>query len=179
MVVRKRIAGIGITVGIIIAAIFIAKKFNLGQQIIEGFGGFGSTIGQSFLAIPQGIISGGAQGVGDLSLEAIKISEAFQRFVNMGKLFSDETDLDTSFTFPGAEGAISSLDISQFFSPEAIQQRLRLTTKQATPVIDTSGEIFIRGGTAFGGFTSAIDQETALQKSIRESAEKFPQFFTV
>ena len=121
MVVRKRIAGIGITVGIIIAAIFIAKKLNLGDQIIEGFGGFGSTIGQAILAIPQGIIAGGAQGVGDLSLEAIRISEEFQRFVNQGRLFSEPQD--TSITFPTAEGAIARLDISKFFSPEAITER--------------------------------------------------------
>lgn len=168
MVVRRKIAGIGITVGIIIAAIFIAKKFNLGGQIIEGFGGFGETIGQSILAIPRGIISGGAAGAGGLAIEAINISEAFQKFVNQGKLFSEPQS--TSLILPKAEGAISfpQFDITDLFSEFETRRRIVESINRAQ-----SGT----AGTPFGGFAGAVEQETALQKAIRESAEKFSQFF--
>jgi len=98
--VRGKVLSLGLTVGLILVAVFVARKFNLGGQIIGGFGGLGETIGKSFTAIPAGIVTGGAAGIGATAEAAVKASEDFQRFVNQGRLFTEEapkTDVQGDF----------------------------------------------------------------------------------
>ena len=105
--------------------------------------------------------------MGDLGLEAVKISENFQRFVSGGNLFSDP--VDTSVILAEASGGLSvpRFDISKLFTGANVTARIEASKARAAE----------GAGTAFGGFGSALAQETALQKAIRESAERFPEFF--
>ncbi len=45
--VRKATISLGLTAGLILGGIFLAKRFGVGGRIIEGFGGLGSTIGEA------------------------------------------------------------------------------------------------------------------------------------
>ena len=184
--------------GILILAIFAAKKFNLGDKIISGFTGFGSTIGQSITGIPTGFLAGLTGGGEGLGKQAASLSEGFQRSIietlfgksllfsetqgfggtgQVGGTVSGGAAAQPSNIVPTAPPRSQIIDLSKFFSDLAVKRRIAGQITKATPRLDTSGEGFIFGGTPFGGFGSAIKAETALQKAIRESAERFPQFF--
>ena len=79
--VRGKIKSVGITVGVILLAVFIAQRFNLGGRIIESFKGVGGTVGESITGIFQGLLDGlikGGQGLGE---SAVDLSEGFQQSV--------------------------------------------------------------------------------------------------
>ena len=177
--VRSKTFSVGITVGILILAIFAAKKFNLGDKIISGFTGFGSTIGQSLIGIPTGLLSGLTLGGEGLGKQAVSLSEGFQKSVSdvFGGGFNVFSEFGAGQTAATQPTPTSIIDLSKFFSDAAIRIRLAGQTAKATPRLDTSGEGFVFGGTPFGGFGGAVEQETALQKLIRENAERFPKFF--
>jgi len=216
--VRGKVLSLGLTAGLIIAAILVARRFNLGEQIIGGFGGLGETIGKSFAAIPQGIVTGGAAGIGATAEAAVKASEDFQRFVNMGRLFSEQapkTDVQGDFvdgfslskllntierTPQEIVAGIAPQDVRSgavFTSLKELLQQSGVTADPTSVGIQPRGQVLDLKGilsnissrittsqaqastqvNPFGGFTSAIEQEAALQATLARNQALFPQFF--
>jgi len=140
--VRGKIFSAALTVGVIIAAIFVARRFGLGEQIVSGFGGLGETIGASFAAIPTGIVAGGALGIGNLAETFNQALENFQRFVNKGEVFFEpEVEVGGDFTEPG--------DLSKL-----------LTTIERNPQEFVGGvsRIDVEKGSIFKGVTEVLKQ---------------------
>lgn len=83
MAKRTRNAAVKLLVagGVIVGVIFVADKTNLGTRIINGAKGLGETIGKTVTGLPAGIISGGAQGAGELGNTAATAGADFQEFV--------------------------------------------------------------------------------------------------
>lgn len=87
--------GVGITIGVLLLAVFVAKRFNLGGQIVQGLGGFGQAAGLAITAPFQGLLQGVTAGAGGLGETAASLSEGFQRSVSstlgFGPLLFSET----------------------------------------------------------------------------------------
>jgi len=80
--VGKNVAKIAIAGGIILGAVYLARRYNVGSSIVSGLRGFGESVGQSVTAPFQGLLSGlttGGQGLGE---QAQALSEGFQRSVS-------------------------------------------------------------------------------------------------
>jgi len=173
MVKSVRSAGIsiGVTLGFLALLAIAAKKTNIGSFLQESLKGFGVNVGKGITAPFQGIVEGvtsGGQGLGEA---AASLSEGFQKSVSAtlgggANVFSEFGKTGSANTQPKAE--IPQLDINKFFSDSAIKNRINLITSQqsSNPKISS-----------FGGFGSAITQETALEKAIAESKRKHPEFF--
>ena len=202
MVVRKRVISLLITGGVIVGVILIAQRFGVGGRIIGGFGDLAGVLTQG----PLKFIEVFAQGAGQIGTEAVKISENFQRALAGGLLLSEQ-ELFGGGGFPG--GTITEQTLTtqpgQIF-PEFLRSAFQVFTPQPTPTtldrpagqsifdvaaaftrqaqerriagVTTAAELGT-GGTAFGGFAGAIEQEAALQKAIAEARERFSQFFKV
>jgi len=206
--IRKKVFGIGITAGVIIGAIFLAQRFNIGGKIAEGFGGLGAFLPN----IAKTFVSGFAEETGGLGEEAVKVSENFQRALAGGLLFSEQEQFggggfvggtvteQTLSTIPGGDKFPTFLkNAFAAFDPGLSNKNIRSTTKKPdpenvfnvakafTPIAQQSRiqKQEIQKPTtgitssAFGGFSSATGQESALQKAIAKSRQLNPQFFNV
>jgi len=60
--IRGKVLSVALTAGLILGAVLLAKKYNVGKQITSGLSGFGQTIGGGLASIPVGIAQG-ATGV--------------------------------------------------------------------------------------------------------------------
>ncbi len=200
--VRGTAVKILITGGVIVGVILIAQRFGIGGRIIGGFGDLAGVITEGPLKFLQTF----AEGAGQLGTEFIKVSENFQRSLAGGLLLSEQ-ELFGGGGFPG--GTITEQRITTQPGQELPQfLRAALKTFQPGPttpdrpagqsvfdiargftrsvqegritaVTQAAEGLGRQGGTAFGGFSSAVAQEAALQKAIAESRQKFSQFFKV
>ena len=199
MVVRKTAIKLLITGGVIVGVILIAQRFGVGGRIIGGFGDLAGVLTQG----PLEFIKVFAAGDGQIGTEAVKISENFQRALAGGLLLSEQ-ELFGGGGFPG--GTITEQTITtqagqifpefltrafQVFAPQpgpttldrpagsSIFDVATAFTRQAQEARIANVTIAGEGSTAFGGFGGALEQESALQKAIAESRERFSQFFKV
>jgi|GEM_PF-3311010 len=60
--IKGKVLSVALTAGLILGAVLLAKKYNVGKQITSGLSGFGQTIGTGLASIPVGIAQG-ATGV--------------------------------------------------------------------------------------------------------------------
>jgi len=169
--VRGKVLSAGLTVGVILVAIFLARKFNLGEQIVGGFGGIGETIGSSFAAIPRGIIAGGGAGFGGLGEEFIKQSEDFQRFVNGGRLFSEQapkTDVQGDFV-----GGKSLKELLTIIERNPIQLLEGIKQEQVTQglVFTNLKELFAQSGVGPAN-TKTVANPFDLSKFIQNASTR-------
>ena len=203
--VVKRVRGIAIKIlitgGIIVGVILLAQRFGVGGRIIGGFGDLAGVLTQG----PLKFIEVFAQGAGQIGTEAVKISENFQRALAGGLLLSEQ-EIFGGGGFPG--GTITEQTLTtqpgQIF-PEFLRSAFQAFAPQPTPttpdrpagqsIFDVATAFTRRaqerriagvtaaatqpGGTAFGGFGGALEQESALQKAIAESRQRFSEFFKV
>jgi len=201
--IRKKAISLGLTAGLIIGAIFLAQRFNVGGRIAEGFGGLGAFLPN----IAKTFVSGFAEGTGGLGEEAVKVSENFQRALAGGLLFSEQKQFggggfvggtatpETLTTIPGG-GPFPTFLKNAFsaFDPGLSTKNQRSTkkvpdpenifnvAKAFTPAVQQRRVAF-EGGTIertqFGGFGSSQEQEKQLQIAIAKSRQLNPQFFNI
>lgn len=60
--IKGKVLSVALTAGLVLGAVLLAKKYNVGKQITSGLAGFGQTIGTGLASIPVGIAQG-ATGV--------------------------------------------------------------------------------------------------------------------
>jgi len=193
--VGGKIGTVAIVAGLIIGAALLSKKFDVGNTITDSLRGFGSGVGQSITAPFQGIVEGLTAGGEGLGNSALDLSEGLQKSISstLGGGFNVFSNFGqgsgggsvTPAFVPSRNTGSNVLDIGKFFSTDAIENRINNAIGANTPQgIRTTGTSGITGTLrdlspgGFGGFGSAVNQETALQKAIAESREANPQFFT-
>jgi len=191
--VRNTAIKILITGGVIVGVILIAQRFGIGGRIVGGFGDLAGVLTEG----PLQFIKVFAEGAGQIGQEAVRVSENFQRSI-AGGLLGSELEAFGGGGFPG--GTITEQTVTTQPGarlPEFLEQALTVFQPQPRPttpdrpagqsVFDiasaftrTAQEFRVGGG---GGsvFTdlNPLQRESALQKAIAESREKFPQFFKV
>jgi len=196
--IRNKAVSIGLTAGVLIGAIFLAQRFNVGGKIAEGFGGLGAF----FPNLAKSFASGAAGGAGGLGEELVKISENFQRALGGGLLLSEQTITGGGgFVGGTANETLLTTQVGQqfptflknaftAFEPAASTKNKRSTTKIPDPenVFNVAKafnpgaqakRVSLQAGTSFGGFGSAQEQEKNLQTEIAKSRQLFPQFFNI
>ena len=166
----------------------VADRFNLGTRVSQAARSVGQASGsaltQPFVGLVENLNAGlselfestGALG-GNLGSAGADFQEFFTGNRNaIGDFLGGEVERDRAQ--PPQE---SILDLNRIFSQAAIRTRTAFTESQKDRFTATNPrQIAQQGGVAtgeFGGFGTAQAQETALQRAIRESAERFPQFF--
>jgi len=175
------ISGNVVTIGVVLAG--VALFFGLGgaQGIGAKLGGGFKGFGDSFLAGLGGSIFGDGEKPASetnpltppLSLTGQppalglpQLQDSLQQtqgtLQGINNFFSN--------IFSGASFNPSAFNPASSFTPQAIQTRIGLQSGTVTG----SG---VQGGTQFGGFVSANEQEVALQVAIVESQSKNPSFF--
>ena len=167
--VRNQIIKGGVTVGIILLAIEASRRFNLAGRVTEGARGLGEATGLAVSKPFAGIVGGVASGLSDLQdqIGRLGIDE------NFGCGVLRNCDVDPPITQPKRPTSAdtvkpsSVLDLNKIFSTAAIRARTSFT--------EANKDRF----SGVGANLTSQQRESALQKAIRESAEKFPQFFRV
>jgi len=192
--VRGRAVQLLITGGVIVGVILVAQRFGVGTRIIGGFGDLAGVITQG----PLKFLEVFAQGAGSIGEEAVRISENFQRALS-GGLLASEQELFGGGGFAGGTITPETLTTQPGQAlPRFLSEAFRVFTPQPVPttVDRPAGTSIFDVATAFtrqaqeariatadisgfGGFTSAQEQEAALQKAIAESRQRFSQFFKV
>jgi len=195
MVVRKRIFGAGITIGLLFVGLFALSRLNIGGKLLEGAKGAGGFIPDLLGSFGEGFAEKGTD-----------LAEGLQRGLTGGLLFSEQKqfggggfvggtvtsesirtqpgqELPTFFTqalaaFKESQSPLSTkvgqsqLKLVNLFTPQVQDQRISNQIRLAELI-----QAKQHGGTAFGGFDSAEKQETQLQLAIAEARAKFPGFF--
>ena len=192
--VKKKAGGLLLTGAFLVGVILVAKHFKLGGKITEGFGALGSTLTDA----PLEFIKAVAEGAGQIGQESVKISENFQRSLGGGLLASEQKlfggagfaggtiNTDTILTRPGQDlptllrNALDVFGSNNSFGSDTS----RASSKLGTSIFDirraftpAAQERRISGFQESSGFSSAQEQETALQIAIAESRAKFGEFF--
>jgi len=206
--IRKRVFGVGITIAVILGAVVVASRFDIGGRLIGAAGGAGSTIPNILSAFTGSF----AEGVSGLGANLASIGENFQRAISGGLLFSEQE----AFGGAGVAGGTlteqtlttqAGADIPQFLSslfqakPSATPSSARVSSAQRSGSVLSVRSVFTpeaqtrrisfsernaaeleagrdTGTTAFGGFSSSFEQEAELQRQLAESRRLFPEFFT-
>jgi len=168
--VRNQIIKGGITVGLILLAIEASRRFNLAGRVTEGARGLGEATGLAVSKPFAGIVGGVASGLEDLQAQIgrLGIDENFGCGVlrncdNDPKIINGKNDT----TREQKPQTSSILDLNKIFSTAAIRTRMAF--------VEQNKDRF----SGVGANLTTQQRESALQKAIRESAEKFPQFFKV
>ena len=205
MVIRKRVINLLITGGIIVGVILIAQRFSVGGRIVEGFGGLAGTITQGplefikifaegagqigteavkisenfqralaggLLLSEQEIFGGGGFPGGTITEQTVTTQpgQALPEFLRSAlQVFTPAQPRPGTPDRPAGQ---SVFDIASGFSRVAQERRVAL---------QLGAGVSLRGvtqrGSEFGLFSGAVEQESALQKAIAESMERFAQFF--
>jgi len=95
--IRGKVLSVALTAGLILGAVLLAKKYNVGKQITSGLSGFGQTIGGGLASIPVGIAQG-ATGV---------FQDAAGQFSESIGGLTDWWKSGTDFLFGGSSGSQS------------------------------------------------------------------------
>jgi len=183
--IPRFISGNIVTIGVILAGVALffglGGAQGIGAKLGGGFKGFGESfigsLGGAFgfeslgetpasevdpLAPPLSL-TGQAPALGLPQLNAnILATQGTLQGIN--NFFSN--------IFSGAIFNPQAVSLSQLFSQQAIQTRIAQTVGGTNQPSST-------GGTAFGGFTSANEQEIALQNAIVQSQIDNPSFFLI
>lgn len=201
--VRKRVISTGVTLGLIGVGLFLLSRFNVGDRLIESAGGAGAFFPNIF----RSFIGGGAEATGGLQEQAVKIGENLQRALGGGLLLSEQEALggggfpggtvteENVITPPGGDlpnflqNAFKAFkpkipdtnerppsrifNVQTAFTPQA--QTRRIVTQESINAEESNQRL----SQPFGGFGSAIQQESALQREIAKTRANFPQFFKV
>jgi len=175
------LSGNVVTIGVILAG--VALFFGLG-----GAQGIGSKLGGGFKDFGSSFIGGlgGAFGFGD---EGEKPASEADPLVPPASLTGQPPALGlpqlnanllaTQGTLQGINNFFSNIFSGAIFNPSAFNTQSSFTAQAIQTRIDRANNPanFNQGGTTFGGFTSASEQEIALQNAIIESKQKNPSFF--
>ena len=87
--VRGKIASVGITAGIILLAAWAAKKYNVGDQVVQSLRGTGQTVGMGITSPFEGILDGLKFGFGNI---AESTGEFSKEMGNIGNNFWNAID---------------------------------------------------------------------------------------
>jgi len=90
-----------LTIGVVLGAIYLSKRFNVGGTLVEGFRGLGETTGEAISKPFAGIVGGVASGVADLQDQVARL------FGQQSKDAGD-TSINT-----GSQEAQSVIDLGQ------------------------------------------------------------------
>lgn len=77
-----KLGGIGLAVAVVIAAGYIAKRYDLGGQVVSAVRGAGLTGGQALISPIAGLVEGITKGASDLGEQSRLASEGFQKSVS-------------------------------------------------------------------------------------------------
>jgi len=181
-----------ITGGVIVGVILVAQRFGIGGKVVEGFGGLASTI----TAAPLEFLKQFALGAGSIGEEAVKVSENFQRALSGGLLASEQKIFGgggfaggtvTEETLTTQPGKLIPEFLASAFSVFPAQRTPstpdRPAGKSAFDIVSAftreAQEGRISGFQTRTGFSSAQEQEAALQAEIARQRQLNPQFFTL
>jgi len=175
------LSGNVVTIGVVLAG--VALFFGLG-----GAQGIGAKLGGGFKDFGSSFV-GGLGGIFGSSDEGEKPASESDPLVPplsltgqapaLGLPQLNANLLQTQGTLQGINNFFSNIFSGAIFNPQAfkvgpsfstikIQERLARANNPAN---------FNQGGTTFGGFTNASEQEIALQNAIVESQKNNPSFF--
>jgi len=172
-----------LTIGVILAG--VALFFGLGgaQGIGARIGGGFKGFGESFVGALGGGLFGDAFGTtpdspsdplnpnpnlsGDPTPIGFELLE--ESFQTQSNILQDVNNFFSNL-FSGALFNPSAFNPQSSFTQQAIQNRL-------DQAVGGPNQPISAGGTPFGGFTSAVEQELALQNAILQSQIDNPSFF--
>lgn len=78
--VAGKAIGLGAAVGVIGLLVVLAKKYNVGETIVQSFSSAGNVAGQAVFAPVAGLVTGATGQIGGLAVELSNIQENFDRF---------------------------------------------------------------------------------------------------
>ena len=187
---RSKTVGVAGTVGLLLLAMYAAKRFNVGSKILEGLGGFGAATGQAITAPFQGLLEGVTEGASSLQKQGeetfkpiFDLGDSIQRGINQAQgkgpisFLEDEAldknkpekmqELISMIDFVQPTNIITSFadvgGIARGFTPSNVQRRL------STQISQARNQAF-----PFGGFKNAANQEINLRSEIAKSQARYP-----
>jgi len=175
------LSGNVVTIGVILAG--VALFFGLG-----GAQGIGSKLGGGFKTFGDSFI-GGLGGIFGTSSDGEKPASESDPLVVPGSLTGQAPALGleqlnanllaTQGTLQGINNFFGNIFSGAIFNPSAFNTQSSFTVQAIQTRLNRANNPanFNQGGTTFGGFTNASEQEIALQNAIIESKEKNPSFF--
>lgn len=126
----KKVRGIAISAGTTIAFLallaFAAQRTNIGDTLQQALRGFGSNVGRGITAPFTGLVEGVNIGGQDLFGSAVEASEAFQRGLTGGSLFSEILGGDSAQSDPKASIEDLASRLKESFNPQEAPQLARI-----------------------------------------------------
>ena len=170
--------------GVVAGAAILADKANLGTAFSQGANELGKAGGNALTQPIAGLVESLSLGVTKISEDTRKLWESFgSAGADVQGAFTGNRDAIKDFFDGNNERPTQRPSVEKTYSKRLSDKGIATSIQRAISANSSKGSTNSRGTSrdtsvkGFGGFGSAISQETSLQKLLRQNMEKYPEWF--